>query len=167
MQDITTPLFTIPKLTTPRVEEISSLFGGRLWQAAADNLSAFSKLMWSGSDGLAWNSISPYGYAYPMALPFALLGLIVLLHSWWTSRRERESAGRGAVLLWFLIAVLMALITTVNINRINIIFYPFIMLVSTGFVWLAGRIKGVAILAAAGFAVMFIFILQYLFPRFS
>ncbi|MFD1909928.1 hypothetical protein ACFSQ7_47220 [Paenibacillus rhizoplanae] len=70
MQDITTPLFTIPKLTTPRVEEISSLFGGRLWQAAADNLSAFSKLMWSGSDGLAWNSISPYGYAYPMALPF-------------------------------------------------------------------------------------------------
>ena len=157
MQAIATPLFTIPKLTTPRVEEISSVFGGRLWQAAADNLSAFSKLMWSGSDGLLWNSISPYGYAYPLALPFALLGMIVLLHSWWTSRRERESAGKGAVLLWFLVAVLMALITTVNINRINIIFYPFIMLVSTGFVWLAGRVKGAAILAAAGFAVMFIF----------
>ncbi|WP_405106833.1 glycosyltransferase family 39 protein [Paenibacillus sp. FSL K6-1217] len=155
MQDIATPLFTIPKLTTPRVEEISSLFGGRLWQAAADNLSAFSKLMWSGSDGLPWNSISPYGYAYPLALPFALLGLVVLLHSWWTRRRERENAGRGVLLLWFLVAVLMALITAVNINRINIIFYPFIMLVSTGFVWLAGRVKGVAILAAAGFAVMF------------
>lgn len=156
MQDIATPLFTIPKLTTPRVEEISSVFSGRLWQAATDNLSAFSKLMWSGSDGLAWNSISPYGYAYPLALPFALLGLVVLLHSWWTSRREKEGAGRGVLLLWLLVAVLMALITTVNINRINIIFYPFIMLVSTGFVWLAGRVKGVAILAAAGFAVMFI-----------
>ncbi|WP_339253414.1 hypothetical protein [Paenibacillus sp. FSL P2-0136] len=166
MQDIATPLFTIPKLTTPRVEEISSVFGGRLWQAAADNLTAFSKLMWSGSDGLAWNSISPYGYAYPLALPFALLGLIVLLHAWWTSRRERESAGRGAVLLWFLVAVLMALITTVNINRINIIFYPFIMLVSTGFVWLAGRVKGIAILAAAGFAMMFILFSNTYFREF-
>lgn len=120
MQDIATPLFTIPKLTMPRVEEISSVFSGQLGRAAADNFSAFSKLMLSGTDGLPWNSISPYGYAYPIALPFALLGLVVLIHSWWT--RRRENAGYGVLLLWFLIAVLMAFITSVNINRINIIF---------------------------------------------
>lgn len=140
MPDIATPLFTIPRLTMPRVEEISSVFSGQLGRAAADNFSAFSKLMLSGTDGLPWNSISPYGYAYPIALPFALLGLVVLIHSWWT--RRRENAGYGILLLWFLIAVLMAFITSVNINRINIIFYPFIMLVSAGFVWLAGRVKG-------------------------
>lgn len=154
MPDIATPLFTIPRLTMPRVEEISSVFSGQLGRAAADNFSAFSKLMLSGTDGLPWNSISPYGYAYPIALPFALLGLVVLIHSWWT--RRRENAGYGILLLWFLIAVLMAFITSVNINRINIIFYPFIMLVSAGFVWLAGRVKGAAVLAAAVFTIFFV-----------
>ncbi|WP_238656136.1 glycosyltransferase family 39 protein [Paenibacillus piscarius] len=166
MKDITTPLFTIPKLTMPRVEEISSVFGGRLWQAAADNFSAFAKLMASGSDGLPWNSISPYGYAYPLALPFALLGLIVVLYSWWTERRERESAGQGALLLWFLLAVLLAGITTVNINRINIIFYPLIMLVSAGFIWIARRMKWAGILAAAVFGVMFVLFANSYFREF-
>ncbi|NQX48849.1 carbohydrate-binding protein [Paenibacillus tritici] len=164
MQEIATPLFTVPKLTMPRVEEISSVFGGRLWQAAADNFSAFGKLMLSGSDGLPWNSISPYGYAYPVALPFALIGFIVLVHAWWT--RRRESAGAGVLLLWFLIAVLMALITSVNINRINIIFYPFIILVCAGFGWIAGKVKGVAILAVAVFGIMFVLFSNAYFREF-
>ncbi|WP_340021183.1 glycosyltransferase family 39 protein [Paenibacillus sp. FSL K6-1096] len=166
IQEITTPLFTIPKLTMPRVEEISSVFGGHIWQAAADNLSAFARLMISGSDGLPWNSISPYGYAYPLALPFALLGLIVILHSWWTGRRERESAGKGVLLLWFLLAVLLAGITTVNINRINIIFYPLMMLVSTGFVWIIRKMKWAGILSAAVFGVMFIMFTNSYFREF-
>lgn len=156
MKDITTPLFTIPKLTMPRVEEISSVFGGHIWQAAADNLSAFARLMISGSDGLPWNSISPYGYAYPLALPFVLIGLSIVLHSWWTGRRERANTGMGVLLLWFLLAVLLAGITTVNINRINIIFYPLIMLVSAGFVWLARTMKWAGMISAAAFGVMFV-----------
>lgn len=163
-QSIATPVFTIPKLTMPRVEQISSVFSGQLMQTAADNFSAFTRLMLSGSDGLPWNSISPYGYAYPVALPFALIGLAVLVHQWWT--RRREAAGQGVLLLWFLIAVLMAFITNVNINRINIIFYPFVMLVSAGFVWLAGRVKGAAILAAAVFALMFILFSNAYFREF-
>jgi hypothetical protein len=164
MQDIATPVFTIPRLTMPRVEEISSVFGGQLWRAAADNFGAFSKLMYSGSDGLPWNSISPYGYAYPLGLPFALAGLIVLIHLWRT--RRREAAGYGVVLIWFLIAVLMAFITSVNINRINIIFYPFIMLVTAGFVWLAGRVKAVTLLSGVVFAIMFMFFSNSYFREF-
>lgn len=164
MQDIATPVFTIPKLTMPRVEQISSVFGGQLLKTAADNFSAFSKLMYSGSDGLPWNSIPPYGYAYPIGLPFALIGLVVLIHSWWT--RRREAAGVGVVLVWFLMAVLMAFITTVNINRINIIFYPFIMLVTAGFVWLAGRVKGAAVLAGVVFVIMFVLFSNAYFREF-
>lgn len=40
------------------------------------------------------------------------------------------------------------------------------MLVSTGFVWLAGRVKGIAILAAAGFAMMFILFSNTYFREF-
>lgn len=164
MKDITTPFFTIPKLTMPRVEEISSVFGGRLLQAAADNFSTFARLLLSGSDGLPWNSIAPYGYAYPVALPFALLGLAVVVHAWWA--RRKVDAGMGILLLWFLIAVLLAGITTVNINRINIVFYPLIMLVSTGFVWIARRMKWAGILAAAVFGGMFVLFSNSYFREF-
>lgn len=153
LQTITTPLLSVPKLTMPRVEQISSVFSGQLLQTASDNFREFMKIMLSGSDGLPWNSISWYGYAYPIALPFALIGLIVMIQALW--RHGRKEAGRAVILLWLLTAVLMSFITTVNINRINVVFYPLIMLVAAGFIWLCQKIKIAAILSAAVFTVMF------------
>lgn len=153
LQAITTPLLSVPKLTTPRVEQISSIFGGELLQTAASNFREFISILWSGSDGLPWNSLSWYGYAYPLALPFALTGLLVMIRTMWKNRRKE--AEQGVILLWLLSAVLMAFITTVNINRINIVFYPLVMLVAAGFIWLYSKIKPAGILAAAAFAVMF------------
>ncbi|WP_019913678.1 hypothetical protein [Paenibacillus sp. HW567] len=164
LEEIAAGLFTIPKLTTPRVEQISSVFSGQLLQTAAGHFSSFIQLMRSGSDGLLWNSISPYGYAYPIALPFALLGLIVMIHALRTSGRERPL--QAVMLLWLLVAVLMALITDVNINRINIIFYPLIMLVAVGAMWLYHKVKLVGILSVAAFAVMFGFFTNAYFREF-
>lgn len=153
LQGITTPLFSIPKLTMPRVEEISSAFGGQMLQAAADNISAFGKIILSGEDGLPWNSIPPYGYAYPIALPFAAAGLIFMLHSLRT--RRAGSLPYAVILLWLFVSVLTACITHVNINRINIVFYPLIMLVTAGFIWLYHKVKTAGIVSAAAFAVLF------------
>lgn len=153
LQAITTPLLSVPKLTMPRVEQISSVFSGQLLQTASDNFREFIKIMLSGSDGLPWNSISWYGYAYPITLPFALIGLMVMIQA--LRRRGRKEAGRAVILLWLLTAVLMAFITTVNINRINVVFYPLIMLVAAGFIWLYQKLKIAGILSAAVFAVMF------------
>ncbi|MEK8211205.1 MULTISPECIES: glycosyltransferase family 39 protein [unclassified Paenibacillus] len=152
-QGIATPFFSIPKLTMPRVEEVSSVFSGQLLQTAADNFSAFGKILLSGSDGLPWNSISPYGYAYPIALPFAIAGLLVMIHALRT--RGREGIPHAVVLLWLSLAVLMSFITTVNINRINIIFYPLILLVAAGFTWLYQKIKIAGILSALTFTILF------------
>lgn len=153
LQAITTPLLSVPKLTMPRVEQISSVFSGQLLQTASDNFREFIQIMLSGSDGLPWNSISWYGYAYPGALPFALIGLIVTIQA--LRRQGRKEAGRAVILLWLLTAMLMAFITTVNINRINIIFYPVIMLVAAGFIWLYQKLKIAGILSAIAFTVMF------------
>ncbi|KUP26414.1 glycosyltransferase family 39 protein [Paenibacillus sp. DMB5] len=160
LQAIATPLLSVPKLTMPRVEQISSVFGGQLLQTAAANFREFLSIIWSGSDGLPWNSLSWYGYAYPLALPFALIGLIVMASTAWKNRRK--GAEQGIILLWLLSAVLMAFITTVNINRINIVFIPLVMLTAAGFIWLYSRIKMVAVLSAAAFTVMFgLFISEY------
>ncbi|WP_249896631.1 glycosyltransferase family 39 protein [Paenibacillus sp. PK3_47] len=164
LKGVNTPLFSIPKLTMPRVEQISSVFGGQMLQTASGNLSAFGKILLHGDDGLPWNSIAPYGYAYPVALPFAAAGLVFMIHSLWT----RRAGGRpyAVVLLWLAAAVLMACITNVNINRINIVFYPLIMLVAAGCIWLYGKLKAAGILSAAAFAVLFGFFITDYFRDF-
>lgn len=160
LQGITTRLFSIPKLTMPRVEQISSVFGGQMLQTASDNAKAFGKILLSGDDGLPWNSIAPYGYAYPIALPFAVIGLVFMIHSLWT--RRAESKPYAVVLLWLLSALLMACITNVNINRINIVFYPLIMLVTAGCIWLYRKVRIAGMLSAAAFAILFgFFITEY------
>ncbi|WP_233181555.1 glycosyltransferase family 39 protein [Paenibacillus sonchi] len=163
--EIATRLFTIPRLTMPRVEQISSVFGGELLHTASSNFSRFIELLRSGSDGLPWNAISPYGYAYPIALPFALLGLIVMMYQ--VYQRGREGLGYVTVLLWLGTAILMALITDVNINRINIIFYPLIMLVATAVFSLYQKLKLAALLSVAVFAVMFGFFTNAYFGKFA
>lgn len=155
LQGFSTPFFSIPRLTTPRVEQVSSLFSGQLLDTAWGNLREFFNIMISGSDGLPWNSIPPYGYAYPIAFLFVLPGIVVLITS--LRRRDNNGTGQGIILLWTLIAVLMAAVTSVNINRINIIFYPMILLLLAGFLWLGGKIKGVGYIAAGAFAVYFAF----------
>jgi len=149
---VETFLFSIPRLTTPRVEEVSSIFSGQLLSGAAANFRDFLKLLVSGGDGLAFNTISPYGYAYPVALPLAFIGLTVMIRS--LRKGERRTA-RTLVLLWIAAAVLMTFITQVNVNRINIIFYPILWLVIEGFLWLTDKVRAAGILCLAVFSLFF------------
>ncbi|MBT2293420.1 glycosyltransferase family 39 protein [Paenibacillus albidus] len=164
LEGISTPVFSIPKLTAPRIEQVSSLFGGQLFQTAGSNFREFAKLIFSGSDGLPWNSITPYGYAYPIALPFVILGLVAMAIA--VRKREQTGTEQAVILIWFLTAVLMACVTNVNINRINVIFYPVILLLVAGFSWLAHRFKNVAKVSAVAFGIFFVFFTSVYFRDF-
>lgn len=136
------------------MEQVSSVFSGDLFHTAAGHFREFIKLMISGNDGLLWNSISPYGYAYPIALPFVLIGLVVMLKA--LPKREHEGRGQAIILIWLLVSVLMACVTNVNINRINVIFYPIILLLVAGFMWVRQKIKGLGVVSIAGFCLCFV-----------
>lgn len=153
LEGIETPFFSIPRLTVPRVEEISSVFGGQLLQTASANFSEFFAILISGSDGLPWNTLLPYGYAYPIGLPFAFIGLVVMIHA--VQKRDGKGAKQVIILLWLLVALGVACIASVNINRINIIFFPLIMLMVVGFMWVYSKLKLLGILSALVFTVMF------------
>lgn len=124
---ITTPLFSIPRLTIPRVETVTSLTGGNWLSAAGVHIRSFLSLLLTGSDGLPWNSIRPFGYAYPIGLPLAVAGLPVSVYA--LSRNKESLPLRAIILLWLFVSVLMVLLMDVNINRINIIFYPLILMI--------------------------------------
>ena len=132
----------------------SIIYNNQTLETVGAHFRNFLTLLLSGSDGLQSNTISPYGYAYPIALPFAGIGLIVMLRS--LRKSGRTAIPKTLVLLWIAAAVLMALITNVNVNRINIIFNPILLLVVEGFLWLGRKVKAAGIVSAALFSVFFV-----------
>lgn len=149
--DIVTPLFTIPKLTVPRVEQISSLFSGNAAQGIADRAGKLLELLATQTDGLPWNAIPDYGYLYPIALPFIVIGLAAAVPKAFSG----QSAAHAVTLLWLATASLMALIMDINMNRINIILYPVMLLAVVGLVWCGEHIKHSFKVSIVAFAILF------------
>ncbi len=83
----------------------------------------------------AHNAIPAYGTIYLFAMPFAALGLVTLCFGL-TPRKEADAAaraGRFALLAWLIVGLLVALVFNgININRVNLIFYPLILLCALG-----------------------------------
>ena len=150
MDEITTPVFSIPRLVAMRSGEISL-------SHIPDNLKNLWNIIISG-DGLPWNTAEGFGFMYKFSLPFTAIGIIFMLFPHINNLRKRinhriatgESLKRKedknkqstpvkahVSLSFFLIVYLVASIVlgaliSVNINRINIIFLPLILAAAYG-----------------------------------
>lgn len=160
---IETAFFGIPMLTLPRVEEISSVFSGQAFTAISGNLAAFAELMWTGQDGLLWNSVAPYGYLYPIGLPLAVIGAGYFAHMAFRGKRTEAAL----LLLWFIASLVVAAVTDVNINRINLVFYPMLLFAAGGIVWLAGKVRYALIVALTAFGLCFGFFAAHYFTSYG
>ena len=77
-------------------------------------------------DGLLWNSINNFGPMYLFSILFLPLGIVFI--SLFSKYEESEkSIGNILIIFWLLISVFVGLSVSVNVNRINIIFYPLII----------------------------------------
>lgn len=122
---IETPLFTLPYFTgSVRSGDIlffSENIPAQLWQ----NLKALADAVIIQRPDLPWNSIGRFGSLYLFSLPFTIPGLV------WLWGRRKDSDGAVLLILFFVTGIWCGLCTNnVNINRVNIIFYP--MLCFTG-----------------------------------
>ncbi|WP_138752697.1 ArnT family glycosyltransferase [Paenibacillus sinopodophylli] len=142
---------SIPRLTEPRVETISTAFNDQPFAMLASHFKSFLNMYLSQADGLLWNAMPKFGYMYPLALPFIGIGIL------YGSYKLLKSFSLETVIigLWFGTALLMTLITDVNINRINIIFYPTVFLAAAGLAWLHKHIKYALAVANIAFTVYF------------
>ena len=140
--EIRTPLLSIPKLLYLRSEELSL-------RNLPGNLKNLAQILWTQSDGLPWNSGGPWGLLFPLSLPFTGLGLINCLS------RLIRSRGRYCpevfLLIWLLASLCLGALVTVNVNRINILFLPLIVLTAMGLRWFSNLFQKPlwALLAAA------------------
>lgn len=130
LDSITTPFFSIPRLTTPRFGEVSSLFSKNALSESLINVrDLLDLLLLTQHDGLIWNGIPAYGYLFLFSPPFLLFGFFHTL-------RNRKIWTQFSLLfflvIWFLVAVFLGIVTRVNVNRVNAVFLPAIGLVAVG-----------------------------------
>ena len=74
-----------------------------------------------------WNSMPAYGTIYLFSIPFVLLGL------GWTLLQFRKNSAAALLILFYITGLWCGVCTIgVNVNRINIIFYPQIIFAAVG-----------------------------------
>ena len=127
LKSLETPLFTVPYFPySMRSNDILFFSKEPLRQLGRNCLSLLTILL-QKYDGAICNEVRGFGTLYPLSLPFMIWGMVVFF------RRFRKSTACAMTVLWFLTAVFSGLITAnVNINRINILFYPLILFTGTG-----------------------------------
>lgn len=157
---VETPFFSIPKLPgVPRFATVSVMGGhaSSLFATLLHNLRDLWRLVWTQDDGLPWNAIPGFGTLYLFSTPFVLLGIAACVER---SVRLHDDLSIF-FLAWLLSAIVLGAVLSVNINRINIIFFPLIFFLAMGLRSLMST-RAAAAGIVAGYTIAFVlFSLSY------
>lgn len=88
-----------------------------------ENLKNLFNVIVKQDDGLEWNSVKNFGTYYYFSIPFLIIGI-------YSCAKHKKGT---LILLWLVLSILIGiLINDININRLNVIWYPIIILCSCG-----------------------------------
>lgn len=131
--EIKLPFLSIPKLVYFRDSEIS-------FEKIPENLANLWSILTTQSDGLPWNSIRSHGIFYHGSLVFAFIGLAVFIWKSVQDIRKRKLGLSVFVVTWFLAGFAIGALIHVNINRVNLLFLPMLVLIAYGVIYTFGLI---------------------------
>ena len=135
-ETIETGLFTIPYFPDSLRSSDILFFSAHPLQQLSVNLRALLQILSQRYDGALCNEVPGFGTLYGISLPFQILGAVFFF------RNAKKNTGCLLTVLWFLTALWSGLITaSVNINRLNLIFYPLLLFAGAG-IWEAVRFLG-------------------------
>lgn len=125
MEEVKTPFLSIPKLVVMRDNEISlSNIGG--------NFKNMVSILLQQNDDLYWNSTSEFGLYYKGTLVLFLFGLCICLKKAFLSLKERTFDGSVLCLIQLVMGAALGCLIEVNVNRINCIHIPIILMIVIG-----------------------------------
>ena len=161
MEEIRLPFLSIPKLLYMRANEVSLA-----------NLEPNARRLWyiikNQYDDLLYNATYKYGLFYRGTLPFFVLGLFYCIKSTVERLLKKDLALEFFLLIQLCGGGLLGLLIYTNINRINILFIPFIMVAAIGIYYLCSLIDlRYLVLPALFYLIMFIGFERYYFTEYS
>ncbi|MBQ8217402.1 MAG: glycosyltransferase family 39 protein [Oscillospiraceae bacterium] len=125
MEEIILPFMSIPKILYMRTSEIS-------FEEKARKLELIKDIFVEQSDGWIWNSPSKFGLFYFISAPFAIFGLCYCIVRIVKCIREKRFCPEVFVLIQLLIALPQLILVKINVNKVNILFIPIVILIALG-----------------------------------
>ena len=136
IDSIKTPLFTIPYFPDSVRSNDILFFSDNIWQQLAENFKQMMNVTLLQRPDLPWNAIDKFGTMYLFSMPFVITGIVALV------KDCRKNAGAILSLIFLLTGMWCGLTTDgVNVNRINIIYYPIIIMAGVGIYFVIKQIK--------------------------
>lgn len=153
LPSIITPFFTIPFFPGTSRKSDLLIFSPNTFAQLINNIKSVVNTVIFQKPDLPWNTIPSFGIVYLFSMPFLIVGLITLFSA---VRSEKFDAGiadpkstdlavknhatgnidhslKIIFLIWLSVALISGLIiNNINVNRINIIVYPLIILTALG-----------------------------------
>ncbi len=138
-ETVSLPFVTLPYFPDSVRSNDILFFSSDLGAQLVQNARALWRVGFMQTPDLIWNAIDGFGTVYLCSTPLLALGLVHTL------REAKESAEARLVLLYWLCALWLGLcINSVNVNRLNILFYANILLIARGAEALLGFRRGTA-----------------------
>lgn len=134
----------------------------------AINAKALVRTVFLQKPDLIWNAIDDFGTMYKCSIPFIIMGIIIVLH---TARNKTDMKERilcRLIIIYWICSLITGLcINSVNVNRINIIFYSHIIFAGVGIYYVIKRWKIMAIIIISVFAIQSTLFLNRYFTTWS
>lgn len=161
MEEIRLPFFSIPKLVYMRDSEISLAH-------IPENFKNLWNIIRTQTDGLLWNSTERFGIFYQCTLPFFFLGLFYFLKQIVLGFYKKEFRLDIFILIQFLAGFFLGLLISVNINRVNSLWLPMIIMAATGIWYICKLINlKLLIIPLVVYSTLFIQFEQYYFTDYK
>ena len=165
---------SLPFVTMPFFEE--SIRSGDILFFAEDiggqlliNIRALLRVVfWQGED-LPWNSMKEFGTMYKCTMPFVLFGgLLVFRRAQNRQVQAEQRMGAGLLCAFWIFGILTGLlINSVNVNRINIIFYIHIIFAAIGVEFTVRKWKALLFVTGAVFLIHYTCFCTQYFTRWA
>ncbi len=153
LETIQTPFLTIPFFPgSVRSKDLLFFSDSPLNDLLQNVKTLFDVSILRAYDGLPWNVIPKFGAYYIPTLPFVFLGLFAIIKK---IRETKDNFGLVCIIGALGISIWAGLITKVNINRINIIFYPLIIIAGYGIAFAIKNRRYLSIFLVSAYCFLF------------
>lgn len=125
IDEIVTPLFSVPKLYYMRTGELS-------FDEKARKLEIFTNIFIKQNDGYIYSSPDKFGLFYYASLPFALLGIIYLAKTLSRARKAHEYCPALLLIVQLLVCLPLLILIKGNATKFNVFFIPLVVLIALG-----------------------------------
>lgn len=154
LQTIETSVFTLPYFPRSfRANDI--LLTNFSWQQLWKNIGCCFSTVWGAGDKSVTNTIVKFGPVYYITTVFFVIGLAAVIVRLKKKADDTKKAAYFVLLMWIVMSLWVGIVTReVTINRINIIFYPILVVAAIGIAWCINKWSLLAVPIAAGYGML-------------